>query len=364
MSLPQPRFPKLRASRPLVILALIVVSGVGIVAAASTLAEAIGSRFTADSNGGDVNVEPGQPVQVDIPLGASTAEISEILETAGVVRSATQFQALARTSGLANSLQAGSYDLFTGMNPDEVLSILQRGPVSRVFRITIPEGLRVAEMIALLSEETGILEEDFATALSDGSVATTLREFPDERELSDWEGLLFPDTYEFRQSATAAEILNRMARTMETRVASVDWSEFEEAGFTRYEGIIIASLIESEVRVAEERPLVSSVVRNRLADDQRLEIDATVLYAVASRDPRSINLDVDSPYNTYRNSGLPPTPISAPGLAALQAAAAPADTEFKFYVLSAPDGSHTFSVTFEEHQAAVAKARADGLLGG
>ncbi len=364
MSLPQSRFPKLRASRPLVIIALIVISGVGIVAAASALAEAVGSRFSPSAGGSNVDVEPGQPVQVDIPLGSSTAEIATILESVGVVRSATQFQALARTSGLANSLQAGSYDLFTGMNPDEVLSILQRGPVTRVFRITIPEGLRVSETIALLSENTGLPAEDFETALTDGSVATTLRQFEGERQVSDWEGLLFPDTYEFRQSATAAEILNRLARTMESRVASVDWSAFEEAGFTRYQGIIIASLIESEVRVAEERPLVSSVIRNRLTDGQRLEIDATVLYAVASRDPRSINLDVDSPYNTYRNEGLPPTPISAPGLASLQAAAAPADTQFKFYVLSSPDGSHTFSVTFEEHQAAVAKARADGLLGG
>jgi UPF0755 protein len=355
---------RLRAARPLAIVALVVLAGVGIVAAASALAEAVGSRFGDSASGVNVDVDPGLPVVIEIPLGSSTGEIALILEANGVIRSATQFEALARTSGVASNLQAGTYDLFTLMNPDEVLSVLVRGPVTRVIRITIPEGLRVAEIIERLAIETGREEEEFEAALTDGSVTTSLREMPPVPVPSDWEGLLFPDTYEFAQSASPADLLNRLARTMEDRVASVDWTEFEAAGFTRYQGIVIASLIESEVRVADERPLVSSVVRNRLRDSERLEIDATVLYAVNSRDPRSINLDVDSPYNTYRVAGLPPTPISAPGLASLQAAAAPATTDFKFYVLSAPDGSHTFSVTFEEHLVAVEKARADGLLGG
>jgi UPF0755 protein len=364
MSLPQSPLSRLRVARPLVIVAMVALAGVGVVAAASALAGAVGSRFDETSQGVDVDVEPGLAVVIDIPLGSTTSQISEILELNGVIRSATQFEALARTSGVANSLQAGTYDLFTLMNPDEVLTLLVRGPVTRVLRITIPEGLRVGEIITRLATETGKSEEEFATVLADGSVTTGLRELPPEATLSDWEGLLFPDTYEFAQSASAADILNRMARTMEDRMGSVDWSVLEAAGFTRYQGIVIASLIESEVRVADERPLVSSVIRNRLRDSERLEIDATVLYAVNSRDPRSINLDADSPYNTYRVGGLPPTPISAPGLASLQAAASPAVSDFKFYVLSAEDGSHTFSVTFEEHQAAVAKARADGLLGG
>lgn len=354
----------LRAAKPLVALVLIVLAGVGIVAAASSLASTLGVRFSAGESDGGIDVEPGLAVQIDIPFGSSTAEIAQILAEQGVVRSSTQFQALVRTSGLATSLQAGSYDMFTGMNPDDVLTLLQQGPVSRVFRITIPEGLRVVEIIARLSDDTGIPEEDFQTALTDGSVTTALKTMPAEPELSEWEGLLFPDTYEFAQSASAQSILNRLARTMENRMASIDWTEIEAAGFTRYQAIVIASLIESEVRVADERPLVSSVIRNRLRDSELLQIDATVLYAVSSRDPRSINLDVDSPYNSYRVAGLPPTPISAPGLASLRAAAQPAESEFKFYVLSSEDGSHTFSVTFEEHLIAVAQARADGLLGG
>src|SRR5690606_14570458 len=112
------------------------------------------------------------------------------------------------------------------------------------------------------------------------------------------------------------DILQRMASTMEERVASVDWGDLEDAGFDVYEGIVIASLIESEVRVADERPIVSSVIANRLADGMPLQIDATVLFALDTRDPAEFNNEVDSPYNTYQVAGLPPTPIAGPGLAA------------------------------------------------
>jgi UPF0755 protein len=185
---------------------------------------------------------------------------------------------------------------------------------------------------------------------------------PEQPSLSHWEGLLFPDTYQFSEQSTAVDMLTRMARTLDVRMAQVDWTAFEEAGFTQYQGIIIASLIESEVRVAEERPVVSSVIRNRLEIGEVLGIDATTLYAQATRDPSEIDVDFESPYNTRRVAGLPPTPISAPGLASLQATAAPADTEFLYYVLAAEDGSHTFAETIEEHNANVAESRESGLI--
>jgi UPF0755 protein len=150
---------------------------------------------------------------------------------------------------------------------------------------------------------------------------------------------------------------------MQVRMDAVDWTAFEAAGFTRYDGIIIASLIESEVRVADERPLVSSVIRNRLESGEILGLDASTLYAQDTRVPGEINVDFDSPYNTRRYGGLPPGPISAPGLSALQAAAAPADSEFLYYVLADEDGSHAFAETLEEHNENVAISREAGLLG-
>jgi UPF0755 protein len=153
-----------------------------------------------------------------------------------------------------------------------------------------------------------------------------------------------------------------MASTMEQRVNSIDWSTWEAKGYTPYEGIVVASLIETEVRVDDERPIVSSVINNRLDQGMALDIDATVLYALNTDDPAEFDREVDSPYNTYLYPGLPPTPIAAPGRASLEAAAAPETTEFFFYVLTDEEGRHAFATTLEEHNANVADSRERGIL--
>lgn len=362
MTMPPPRRDVVSLLRPVAVIVLVVLAGVGVVSAASWLGGRVGSGLGGTDATDSIAVEPGLGVEVTIPEGATASQIADILAAAGVVRSSTGFEAAVRTSGSAGSLRAGRYELVTGMNPDDVIDILRRGPIVSVFDVTVPEGLRVGEILDRLSEISGIPVAAFEEALRDGSVHTDITDLGDDPEPSDWEGLLFPDTYRFSERATAADMLQRMAFTMEERMATIDWTGLEEAGFTPYEGIVIASLIESEVRVADERPLVSSVIRNRLADGQRLEIDATVLYALGTRDVAEFDREVDSPYNTYRVPGLPPTPISAPGRAALEAAANPAETDYRYYVLSSEDGRHTFSVTFEEHQAAVAEAREAGII--
>ena len=126
--------------------------------------------------------------------------------------------------------------------------------------------------------------------------------------------------------------------------------------------MVVASLIESEVRVADERPLVSSVVYNRLAEGMALQIDASVLYGIGTRDPAQFNNEHESPYNLYKYPGLPPTPIGAPGRASLEAAAQPAITEYFFYVLSTAEGGHAFAETFDEHLANIERSRQAGIL--
>lgn len=358
---PPPSFSRL--GRIGAIVAIVVVAGVAVVGGASYLGRQVGGALGNAGGGPDgVEVEPGLEVEVVIPTGASAQDIAAILAGQGVVSSATQFEAAVRTAGAAGELKAGTYQLVTGMDSTDVLAALREGPLVDAYRVTIREGLRVGEMIDDLVENTGLAREDFVTALEEGQVTTELAELPDSPSLQDWEGLLFPDTYEFSQSASAADVLQRMATTMTQRVESVDWSALEEAGYNRYEGIIIASLVESEVRVADERRLVASVIHNRLAEDMALQIDATVLYALGTRAPEEFDNEVDSPYNTYRVKGLPPTPIAAPGLASLQAAADPADTDFLYYVLSSPDGGHTFTTNLDDHNAAVRQAREDGVL--
>ncbi|HEX2154412.1 MAG TPA: endolytic transglycosylase MltG [Acidimicrobiia bacterium] len=357
---PPPSFSRL--GRIGAIVALVVVAGVAIVGGASFLGRQVGGALGGDQSSDGIDVEPGLEVEVVIPSGASAQDISAILAGQGVVASAVQFEAAVRSAGASGELKAGTYQLVTGMDSSDVLAALRTGPLVDVFRITVREGLRVEEITEELAENSGIPLEDFVAALEGGDVTTELRQMPESPQLSDWEGLLFPDTYEFSQASTAASMLQRMASTMEERVGQVDWSGLEEDGYDRYEGIVIASLIESEVRVADERPVVSSVIHNRLDEEMLLQIDATVLYALDTRSPEDFDPEVDSPYNTYRFTGLPPTPIAAPGLAALEAAANPDDTEFLYYVLSAPDGSHTFTTNLDDHNEAVRQAREDGVL--
>lgn len=351
-----------RLARPVLIIAVVVIAGYGLVSAASSLGTRVGDGITASEEEESAEIEPGRRVEVVIPPGSTAEAIGEILLDAGLVRSASQFETAVRAAGVDASLQSGTYELITGSTLQEIIDELRAGPRIVVFDVTIREGLRVTEIIDVLAEASGLDRAAFVTALESGLVDTDLLELPEAPTLADWEGLLFPDTYRFSEEATPADMLGRLANTMEARMDAVDWSQLEAAGFTRYEGIILASLIESEVRVAEERPIVSSVLRNRLVDGARLDIDATVLYAMGTRDPATIDVAFESPYNTRLVAGLPPGPISAPGLSALQAAAQPADTEFRYYVLADEDGSHVFAVTLEEHNINVAASREAGII--
>lgn len=343
--------------------AALVLGGVLIVAGASYLGRTVGDALgPADASDSPANVEPGVDVTVEIPPGSTGQDIGAILAAQGVVRSALEFEVAVRNVDAAARLQAGSYELTTLMDPADVVAELVSGPGASVYTVTVVEGLRVNEILTRLAEETPHEYADYEAALLDGSVTTSLREMPAEPRLRHWEGLLFPDTYEFSDSAEPAAILQRLASTMEQRVDSIDWSDWEDLGYTRYEGIIVASLIETEVRVEDERPVVSSVINNRLAEEMPLDIDASVLYALRTRDPAEFDREVDSPYNTYANPGLPPTPIAVPGKASLEAAAAPDDTPYFFYVLSDEEGRHAFAETLEEHNENVEQARADGIL--
>ncbi len=354
-----PPFEPSRLIRPLMAIALVAAAGFGIVLGATWLGERVGAGLESEP---EVVANPGVDVTIEIPEGATAESIAELLLENGVIASIGEFETAVRALGAENQLKAGSFEVVTGMAMEDLIRLLASGPPVEVFRVTIVEGRRVSEIIDQLAEETGLPRTDFEQALTGGAVTTTLREMPAEPAVQDWEGLLFPDTYEISDRASAADVLGRMAATMEQRVATVDWSRLESEGYTVYDGINIASLIEAEVRVRDEQPIVSSVIWNRLADGEVLGIDATILYAMSTRDPGEIDVDFDSPYNTRVVGGLPPTPIAAPGLAALEAAANPADTDFKYYVLSSPDGSHTFTRTIDEHIAAVAKAREEGVI--
>jgi UPF0755 protein len=250
------------------------------------------------------------------------------------------------------------------MTVDAVIARLVEGPGGEVVRITLIEGLTVPQMLESLSGQTGFELAALRAPLLNGLVTSDLlTEAPDS--LADWEGLLFPDTYEIFADDEPADVLQLLADTAELRVASVDWSYLTDRGLTPYDGVIIASLIEREARLDEERPVIASVIYNRLDQDMLLQIDATVVYILGGLPAAGLTLDdlqIDSPYNTYLYEGLPPTPIAGPRLASLRAAAAPDDTPYLYYVLHDAEGHHAFTDDFEEFLGLQEEARDAGLI--
>ncbi|MPZ87284.1 MAG: endolytic transglycosylase MltG [Nitriliruptorales bacterium] len=305
-----------------------------------------------------------QPVTVTVPEGAGAGQIAQILEERGVIKSGFAFGVGARLDGRADRIRPGTYELRPGMSTGEILTLLTAAPPpAPSFRVTIPEGLTVEQTVELLASADGsrLTEDQLRAALS----AVALPEWvprdtlPAEQPyegLTPYEGLLFPDTYEFLVDEDPVAVLGRLVARTEQAMA-----QFEPPpGLDRYRVLVLASLIEREARLPEEQEIVSSVIHNRLSVDMRLDIDATVLYANAADTDRVLisDTELDSPWNTYRTAGLPPTPISGAGQGAIAAAAAPADTPFRFYVVSDPEtGEHAFAETLEEHNQNVARYR-------
>lgn len=300
----------------------------------------------------------GEEVLVTIPRGATSSDVAEILAAEGVVDSEWRFGLSARFDARANRIQAGDHVFREGMSDDEALDVLAEGPLPPpTWRVTIPEGLTVDQTLERIAaaEDSPFSVEDLQEAL----LAVPLPEWVPEdlpEGAQPFEGLLAPATYEYQQDVSPVAVLRELVVTTSERLDELDPANDWEP----YELLTVASLIEREVRVAEERELVAAVVANRLDAGQRLQIDATVQYAQGEHQERLLfeDLEIDSAWNTYEEDGLPPTPIAAPGQAALAAAAEPADVDYRFYVVCDTDtGEHAFAETNDAHDANVARYR-------
>ena len=307
-----------------------------------------------------IEVEAGLPVQVEIPDGAGTREIAEILAEKGVIDNAAMFRLRARTGEIDGKLRSGTYDLATGMPYDAVVEKLLAGPPIPYVTVTIPEGYRLDQIAARYEEVVGIPAADFlALAQEQAQSFAGGHPYLANVETGSLEGYLFPKTYRIVEGSSATDVIEVMLDQFDLEMREVDLSMATEKGLTLHEVVTIASMVEREAKIADERPLVSSVIHNRIDKGMRLEIDATIEYVLKANRPRLLNkdLEIDSPYNTYMYGGLPPGPIASPGLAALQAAADPADTDFIYYVLTSADGSHTFATNYQDFLRAKEKSR-------
>jgi len=320
--------------------------------------------------------EPGSPVEFAIPSGATANDVTQDLYAEGVIANPTLFRYWL-ADNLDGDFQAGDYTcLQENMSFDEALECLDgQGPVPPTFfSVTIPEGLRLTEIIDVLNRENpgfdkaGLRRDLLADLVSVELSGVPDRVIPDSPDPtnSGLEGLLFPATYQIdeKEEDNTLDILRRMADEMESRYTSLVESEgrspiIEELELTDYEVIIIASLIEEEYLIDEDLGRISAVIYNRLLNGRfSLGIDATACYAAQKpcADLNQADLDSESPWNTrnLQNYDLPPTPIAAPGEKALRAALNPDVGDWLYYVRTEEDGGHTFAVTDAEFNAAKA----------
>ncbi len=313
-------------------------------------------------------VDPnGELVAFHVDLGETGRSISERLQDMGLIRDASLFRLYLRLNNLEQKLEAGDFELSAAMNVPQIAEALQQARREDIL-VRIPEGKR-AEEIAQALEDAGVVDAaDFLAAVRTGD--TALLGLPDYPLLQDkppgasFEGYLFPDTYRIPVNATPADILRQMFDNLESKIDQKDRDAVAAGGRTFYQVLILASIVEREAARDDERPLIASTYLNRLGPTCENEVfgylaaDPTVQYAMGY-DPEQQTwwptvpdvedyLKVNSPYNTYLYPGLPPGPISNPGLASIKAAIYPAQTTYCYFVATG-DGGHVFSETGAEH---------------
>ncbi len=305
---------------------------------------------------------PGEALKLTVPMGSSTQRIGQLLESDGVITSASTFRYYIRLNG-GGPFQAGEYTLNKNMSMGEAIAKLEKGPDLKFERLTIREGLvlpQIAEAVATLE---GRSAEAFNAALESGKVKSKFQ----PAEITTLEGLLLPETYNLEPKDDEARILSRMVQSFDAVAEQAGVADAKaKVGISPYEALVVASLIERETRFDDERPMVAQVIYNRLKRKMPLGIDASIIYALGKSADSNVrvlfkDLEIDSPYNTYKRVGLPPTPIAAPGKASIEAALNPEPSEFLFYVVTEKSGRHSFAKTGAEHQANIRKAEAAGV---
>ncbi len=304
----------------------------------------------------------GEPVTLFVNRGDTATDIGIELREQGIIRSVTVFKIAAEYYDVSESFQSGEFTLYKGMALDDIMAILSDGPDVPAVRVTFPEGLTLVNMAdridELALEGPGLMMsgDDFLEAAA--STAPWVDQFTYLPVGVSLEGYLFPDTYEVLSDISAQDLVGVMLSRFDEIRSNFDLT-ITPTNLSDTEIIVLASLIEREAKIEEERPIVAAVIYNRLAIDMRLQIDATVQYALNQRKERLLfsDLEVDSPYNTYKVKGLPPGPIAAPGAASIAAALAPADVDYLYYVLKDSEGHHAFTRTYDEFLAEKRKAR-------
>lgn len=330
--------------KKLVVLTIFLVA---VVSVAMTVKTVMRNDYEAKKNPFDP--QSTQEVSVMIPDGATAKTVAKILKDKGIIGDEVFFVKYIKETGIAKELKAGSFRLSPRMNADEILKALTEIPKS-IEKFVIPEGFELRS-IAGRMEEKGIgTAEDFMKLTSDRTAFSEefsfLKKLPEGATL---EGYLFPATFEINEDTTQESLLREMLKAYQARYNKSIEPNLKDRDLNMI--MTLASIVEKEAKTDADRPLIASVCYNRIKKGMPLQMDSTVQYAKGER-KSALNyedLKIDSPYNTYKNKGLPPGPIASPGLPSIEAALNPPETKYLFFVLTGKDGSHTFTETYEEH---------------
>ena len=308
-------------------------------------------------------VKAGEEVVITVPEGASGNEIATLLVDNHILSSTDEFFREVQRQNAESSLKNGSYTFITGASASEVVRQLQEGPNATQFRLRLAEGLTLKKTAAQVEEQLGVSASEFEKKAVASAYA---KDYPFLKEVASeydsLEGFLYAKTYDLGEKGevTVDSVIRTLLDQYESEVASLDMAKDEKAIASKYkikmndyEIIKLASIIEKEAVTDDDRPLVSSVIYNRMRDNMMIQSDATMSY-VTGGDVTADDLTIESPYNTYLNYGLPPTPICSPSIESIRAALEPADTNYKFFFIN--DKVHQFSETYEEHEEAIAES--------
>lgn len=294
----------------------------------------------------------GSATRVTIPPGATMRAASESLHRSGVIESPRMFRLYAKMRRSDRGIKPGTYLLKRDQSWGSVLAALRSGK-GIINVVTVPEGYTLAQIEALMAARMALPVDSIRAAMRDTLLLQRL-----DVPTSTVEGYLFPDTYFFTPGTSARTAVLAMVRRFEQQWKTEWGARLDTIALSRHSLLTLASIVEREAKLPQERPVIAAVYWNRLKRGMRLEADPTVQYALPQYQSRLLtrHLGVRSPYNTYRNAGLPPGPIGAPGIASIQASLYPANVPYLFFV-AYPDGHHEFRVKLSDHQAAARAAR-------
>jgi UPF0755 protein len=302
----------------------------------------------------------GEVVIVTIPDGSGGSQIAQLLIENHVISEETVFYQEIQKQNADATMKSGTYQFITGATPSEVVRQLVSGPNATEYQLKLAEGLTVAQTAAQVESQLGINADDF---IEQAKASNYVDEYPFLDNVSDdsLEGYLFAKTYDFGGTDMSADtVIRTMLNQYQSEIGALDFESARNALRDTYKievsdyGLLkVASIIEREATTDEDRPLIASVFYNRLSIGMALQSDATMMY-VTGGEVSAEDLKTDSPYNTYLNSGLTPTPICSPSIESIQAALDPSDTKYLYFFIN--ENVHQFSETYEEHQQAISES--------